>query len=272
MYLKLRYRFCFDKKLNLDTPTTYNEKLQWLKLYNRRPEYTKMVDKYSVKFLVADLIGEEHVIPTLAHWDCVDEIEWDKLPDHFVLKTTHDSGGIVICKNKASFNKKRAIRVLDYALKHDNYSVTKEWPYKNVHRRIIAEQYMEDEFGELRDYKFLCFNGEPKIMFVATGRNNDRDGVKFDYFDMDFNHLPLQQTHPCSNEKINRPKTFDEMKKIAEILSKGLPHVRIDLYDVKGKIYFGEMTFFHCSGFAPFIPEKWDYELGSWIHLPSPTA
>ncbi len=269
LYLKLYYRKSFHKKLNLDNPTTFSEKLQWLKLNNRCPKYTEMVDKFSAKQYVAKIIGEKYIVPTITIWNSVDEIDWDILPKQFVLKTTHDSGGIVICKDKDKLNKQKALEKLAWAFRHDNYSITREWPYKNVPRRIIAEHYLEDEYGELRDYKFLCFNGEPRLMFIATDRGNvKRGGTKFDFFDMDFKHMPIVQGHPNAKKEFEKPNVYNEMKIIAEKLSKGIPHVRVDLYNVNGKIYFGELTFFHFSGFCPFIPEKWDKEIGSWVELP----
>ncbi len=268
-YLKLYYRKSFHRKLDLENPKTYSEKLQWLKLYYHCPEYTKMVDKYAAKQYVSDIIGEEYVIPTFAAWDSTEQIEWDKLPNQFVLKTTHDSGGVVVCKDKEKLDKEVAIKKLNWALTHDNYTQTREWPYKNVRRRIIAEQFMEDEFGELRDYKFLCFDGEPKIMFVACDRGRkDKGDTKFDFFDMDFNHLPLIQGHPNSPNHISKPEGFEKMKELARLLSAGKPHVRVDFYHIHGKVYFGELTFFHFSGFCPFEPEEWDYKLGSWLTLP----
>lgn len=268
-YLKLRYMVCFKKKLHLDNPVTFSEKLQWLKLYNRRPEYTTMVDKYAAKEYVANIIGEEYIVPTLAVYNNVGEIDWDALPRQFVLKTTHDSGGIVICRDKERLDKQAAIKKLDYALHHDNYSITREWPYKNVPRRIIAERYIESrsDTHDLPDYKFFCFDGEVKAMFIASDRQKKGEETKFDYFDCDFKPLPFRQSHPRSRVLPEKPKSFEQMKEIASRLSKGQPHVRVDLYEVQDKVYFGELTFFHFSGFAPFIPEEWDERFGGWLNL-----
>lgn len=273
-YLKMRFRISHDKKLNLENPCTYSEKLQWLKLYDRNPLYTTLVDKYAVKEYIAQKLGKDYVIPLVGGgiFSNADEIDFSSLPNRFVLKCTHCSGGNIVCKDKSLFNVERTIKYLNNNLNRSNYIVTKEWPYKNVHPRIICEEYIEDESGyELKDYKFLCFNGVPKIMFVATGRYDRTVGTSFDFYDMDFNHLSLIQGHPNSPKKISKPKGFDEMKRIATELSKGIPHVRVDLYDVNGKIYFGEMTFFHFSGFTPFVPEEWDYKLGEWLELPQKT-
>lgn len=273
LYLKILFRLSMGYKLNLDNPKTFNEKLQWLKLYNRKPEYTTMVDKYAVKEYVAGIIGEEYIIPTLGVWDKFEEIDFDKLPNRFVLKTTHGGGntGVVICKDKATFDIEAAKKKLNRSLRSDIYTNFREWPYKNVKRRIIAEVYMTEEKtpdnpnGDLLDYKFFCFNGEVKVMLIATERQT---GVKFDYFDKDFNHLPFEQGGPNSTKKLEKPQCTDEMWSIARKLAQGIPHVRVDLYYIDGKIYFGELTFFDSSGMAKFSPKEWDYTFGSWIKLP----
>lgn len=253
---------------NWKNPQTFNEKLQWLKLYNRKPEYTMMVDKYAVKDYVAAMIGSEYVIPTLGVWDTPEEIEWDHLPKQFVLKTTHGGGntGVVICKDITIFDKDKAIEKLNNSLKQDIYKSLREWPYKNVHRRILAEQFIDEGTGDLPDYKFFCFDGEVKALFIGTERSTG--DVKFDYYDAEFNHLDLIQVHPMSSKELLKPNNFEEMKDLARKLSQGLPHVRVDLYNVNGKIYFGELTFFHHGGVIPFHPQTWDYTFGSWIHLP----
>ncbi len=199
-------------------------------------------------------------------------IDFSKLPNQFVLKCTHDSGGLVICTDKSKLDMTVAKKKIEKSLKNDYYMQNREWPYKNVKRRIIAEEYMVDESGyELKDYKIFAFDGEAKAMFIASDRTNPNEETKFDFFDMDFNHLPFTNGHPNSKEwdKIKRPKGLDEMKKYAEILSKGLPEARIDFYDINGKVYFGEITFFHWSGFERFEPAEWDEKFGSWITLPT---
>ena len=268
-YLKLLFPLRTGYKLNLDNPQTYNEKLQWLKLYNRNPEYSKMVDKYEAKLFVENIIGEEYIIPTLGVYDSVDDIDFDSLPDQFVLKCTSDSGGISICRDKSHYDFASAKKKLDRSLKRNYYYQNREWPYKNVKPRIIAEQYMEDESGELRDYKIFCFDGVPRAMFIASDRFDKKEETKFDFFDMDFNHLPFTNGHPNATKKIEKPRGFEEMKQLAAKLSQGIPHVRVDFYDIKGKIYFGEMTFFHWSGMKSFVPVDWDYTFGSWIKLPN---
>ena len=231
LYVQISFYLKMGKKLDLSNPRTYNEKLQWLKLYNRRPEYTMMVDKYLVKDYVASIIGAEYVVPTL---------------------------GV----------KAGAISKLKVSMKKDIYRSLKEWPYKNVQKRIIAESFVEPDplSNDLPDYKFFCFDGVVKALFVGTERSSG--DVKFDYYDADFNHLDLIQVHPMSGKDLEKPTNFGKMKEIASTLSKGIPHVRVDLYNVEGKIYFGELTFYHHGGIEPFHPEKWDYVFGSWLKLP----
>lgn len=269
IYLEKVYKLRMGRKLNLDNPQTYNEKLQWLKLYDRKPEYTKMVDKYAVKDYVAKKIGAEHIIKTLGVWDKFDDIDFTTLPNQFVLKTTHDSGGVVICKDKNVLNMKEARKRIEWSLNRKYYYIWREWPYKDVKPRIIAEEYMVDESGyELKDYKFFCFNGKVKALFVAKDRTKVNEETKFDFFDENFNHLPFTNGHPNSEPPYFKPENFEKMKELAEKLSIGIPHVRVDFYNINGKIYFGELTFSHWSGLTPFNPEEWDYEFGSWIELP----
>jgi len=270
-YVKLYYLFHMLKPLDLERPQTYNEKLQWLKLHDKRPEYTQMVDKIAVKEYVANIIGNEYIIPTIAIYNKPEDIDFDQLPNQFVLKVTHDSGGIFVCKNKQTINKKEVIKKMKWGLKRTFYKLNREYPYKDVPRRIIAEQYMEDESGyELKDYKIFCFDGKPKLLFVATDRQIHK--TKFDFFDLDWNHLPFTNGHPNNPKPILKPKNFEKMLEIAAKLSKGIPHVRVDLYNIDGKIYFGEMTFFHWSGIVPFVPEEWDYKIGDMLHLPTQLA
>lgn len=266
-FLEILFRSRVGYKLNLKNPTTFNEKLQWIKLYDHNPLYTTMVDKYAVKKYVADIIGEEYIIRTLGVRDKPEDIDWNSLPNQFVLKCTHDSGGLVICKDKALLNKEKAIEKLSKSLKYNFYLAAREWPYKNVPRRIIAEEYKEDEFGELRDYKFFCFNGEVKALFIATDRQS-REEPYFDFFDADFNHLPMRHGHPNAPALPQKPRSFEKMKELAAKLSKGMSEARIDFYDVNGHPYFGEITLFHHTGMVPFEPKKWDEIFGSWITLP----
>lgn len=268
-YLRILYRAYMHRPLNLDNPTTYNEKLQWLKLHDRKPIYTTMVDKYEVKSYVAGVIGEEYIIPTLGVWNHPEEINFDELPDKFVLKTTHDSGGIQIIDKLQGFDRAAINAFFSKRLNSSTYELQREWPYKNVPRRIIAEQYMEDEkTRELRDYKFFCFDGQVKALFIATDRQSERP-TAFDFFDPDFNWLDIRHGHPNAEVKPEKPENFEQMKELAAKLSKGIPQIRVDQYEINGKVYFGELTFFHHGGITPFDPEEWDYVFGEWIKLPN---
>ncbi len=277
-YLRIIYWLNLRKRLNLDHPQTFTEKLQWLKLYYRHPQLTTLVDKLEVKKIVAEIIGEEYVIPTLGSWSSVEEIEWDKLPNQFVLKTNHDSGnfGVVICKDKKTFDKKKAMRRLNQSLRRNSYLLGREWPYKNVKRCIFAEKYIENtSMGDLIDYKFYCFNGAAKFLCVCSGRTNSKNAVDCDFFDMDFRHIDMAQPpHENSIGHIDKPRDFETMKlllaKLSSIIVDGniIPHVRIDLYETNEKIYFGEYTFFDSGGLAPFTPNMWNNIFGDLIELP----
>lgn len=265
-FIRWEYYLGMHKVLNLDNPQTFNEKLQWLKLHAKHEEYTNLVDKYEAKKYVASVIGDEYIIPTIGVWDKFEDIDFDKLPQQFVLKTTHDSGGVVICKDKSNLDISKARRKLNKSLKHNFYWEHREYPYKNVKPRIIAEKFMVDESGtELKDYKFFCFDGKPKMLYIATDRPYN---THFDFYDIEFNHLPFEQAHPLTKKIIAKPKGFNEMLRLAEVLSQNIPHVRVDFYDINGRIYFGELTFFHMSGNFPFKPEVWDYKIGEWLKLP----
>lgn len=269
-FLKKLFKLQMGKELNLDNPQSFSEKLQWLKLYDRRPEYTQMVDKYEVKKYVANIIGEEYIIPTFGVWNSFDEIDFDALPNQFVLKTTHGGGntGVVICKDKSIFNREHARKRLQRSMKHDIYKHLCEWPYKNVKRRIIAEQYMEDESGyELKDYKFFCFNGELKCCQVIAGRGGR---MTVDFFDNGWKHLPFHEpkNYPFSIDPISCPELYQDMVVLATKLSQNHPFLRVDFYYINNRIYFGELTFFPTSGMGGFDPEEWDYTFGSWIELP----
>lgn len=271
LFLMLKFRYKMGQWLWLsrkNQPKTYNGKLQWLKLYDRQPIYTTMVDKSAAKEYVASIIGEEHIIKTLGVWERFDDIDFDALPRQFVLKTTHDSGGVVVCRDKATLDREAARQKLEASLRRDYYLGTREWPYKDVSHRILAEEYMVDESGyELKDYKWFCFNGEPRALFIATDRSNPDEDTKFDFFDADFRHLPFTNGHPNASRPIAKPTSFEEMKTLARKLSQGMPHLRVDFYDINGKIYFGELTFYHWSGFVKFEPKEWDTTFGDWLDL-----
>lgn len=266
-YLKLIYRRRMGGRLNLTSPQTFNEKLQWLKLYDRNPEYTTMVDKYAAKKWVANRIGEEYIIPTLGVWEHFDDIDFDTLPNQFVLKCTHDSGGLVIVKDKSKLDKKFAKQKIEHCLKRNYYWAGREWPYKNVPPRIIAEKYMTDESGiELKDYKIFNFEGEPKLIevdydcFVEHKRN---------LYTTDWQYIEAAIQYPTDpNHQIDRPKQLEKMLELARKLSEGIPHVRTDFYCIDDRIYLGELTFYHGSGFEKFDPESLGEEMGKWLKLP----
>lgn len=270
VYLKWLYRLKMGKKLDLKSPKTYSEKLQWLKLYNRKPEYTMMVDKYAVKDYVAGIIGEEYIIPTIGVWDKIDDIDWDVLPDKFVLKTTYGGGssGVIICKDKTSFDKDKAVAKLKKSMKQNIYCSLREWPYKNVPRRIIAEQYIEPDkqLNDLPDYKFFCFNGKPKYCQVISGRDT-KESV--DFFDIDWNHQPFHEPRylPFADEEPQKPSQFVRMWNLAGRLADNKPFTRIDFFNVGESIYFGEITFFPTSGLGGFDPESYDELFGRMIEL-----
>ncbi len=253
------------KILRLRNPQTFNEKIQWLKFYGCENDTNKFVDKYLAKDIVATIIGKEHIIPTLGVWDRPEDINFDELPERFVLKCNHNSGrGMFICKEKSKMNKELVLRNLAIGMKEDFYRPSRDLCYKGIQHKIIAEQYMEDKMAnELRDYKFFCFDGVPKILFIASGRSMGEENVTFDFFDMDYNHLSITNGHPNAQIVPEKPESFEEMKRLASKLSKGFPHVRVDFYDVDGHVYFGEMTFSHWGGMMPFEPEEWDYKLGN---------
>lgn len=270
MFIRLNYLRRMKQWPDLKHPTTYNEKLQWLKLHDRQPLYTQLVDKYEVRRFVEERIGGEYLVPLAGGpWNSFDEIDFDALPERFVLKCTHDSGGLVICRDKRTLDREKARRRISQSLGQNFYYHNREWPYKDVQPRIIAEAYMEDaSTSELRDYKFFCFDGEPRMLFVASDRQTAGEETKFDFFDMDYNHLDLRNGHPNAAVPPEKPAQFGLMRELAQKLSRGIPHVRVDLYEVNGRVYFGEMTFYHWSGMVPFDPPEWDRKLGSWIGLP----
>lgn len=267
-YLRWMFWARMGTRLDLEDPQTFNEKLQWLKLYNRKPEYTVMVDKYKVRDYVAQIIGVEYLIPLLGVWDDPEEIDFDALPRQFVLKCNHNSGlGMCICKDKDALDIPKVKRELKKGLRQDYYLTGREWPYKNVPRKIICEKYMSDGNTEgLTDYKFYCFGGEVTVVMLATNRFAEGK-ARFDYFDREFHHLPFTWGMPNSETLPEKPEQFAQMVEIAQALAKGVPHLRVDLYLSQGRIYFGELTFFDGSGFDEIAPVEWDYRLGEWLKL-----
>lgn len=269
-FLRKKFAACTGYKLNLENPKTFNEKLQWLKINDHRAEYTIMVDKLLVRDYIANTIGKDYLIPLLGVWDDPNEINFDNLPEQFVLKCNHNSGlGMCICKDKSILNIKKTKRELSKGLAQDYYLSTREWPYKNVPHRIIAEAYMEDRDtpDALNDYKILCFNGEPKLIEVHKGRFTNHYTQNF--YTIDWSATDISQPgDPMSCEPVQKPMNFNEMMEFSRRLAKGIPHVRVDWYEVNGALYFGELTFYDGSGFLPFNNPEYDILLGSWIELP----
>lgn len=267
IFLKHVFYRNMGKKLDIKNPKTFNEKLQWLKLYDRNPQYTKLVDKYEVRKYISQLIGEEYLIPLIGVWGRFDDIDFNSLPNQFVLKCTHDSGGLVICRDKSKLDINVAREKINKSLNRNFYYQGREWPYKNVKPRIICEKYMVDEsMVELKDYKFMCFNGEVKCSFVCLNRQS-LAGLNVDFYDIDWNPMPFERHYPSSGTVIPKPKNYSKMVEFAEILSKNIPFVRVDFYEANGQLYFGELTFYPGSGYEEFAPESYDYLLGSWIEI-----
>lgn len=267
LWIRIKFICRMQKNPNLKKPKTFNEKIQWLKLYNRNPEFSAMVDKYEVKKLISEKIGEEYLIPTLGIWDKIEDIDFDSLPEQFVLKCTHDSGGLVICKDKRELDIEAAKRKIKSSLDTNYYWHGREWPYKNVKGRIIAEKYMVDESGvELKDYKVFNFNGEPKLIQVDFNRFIRHTK---NIYDTEWKYLDVAINYPTDPDvEIKKPECLDKMLELAKVLSRNHPFLRTDFYVINGKIYFGELTFSPGSGFMKITPESFDLKMGSWITLP----
>lgn len=271
-----RYWMAMGKHLNLRNPFTFTEKIQWLKLHDHNPLYHILVDKCEAKEYVANMLGQKYIIPTIGIWDSFDRIDFDALPNEFVLKTTSGGGstGVVLCRDKLMFDKEQAKKRLESSAQNDIYKNSGEWVYKDLKPRYIAEQFMsecsnsQNANKDLSDYKFYCFGGEPKYCQVIRDRNTVET---IDFYDMDWNLMPFVGLNPsASNGKIpvEKPGSLDEMISIAKVLSANIPFVRIDLYLINKKIYFGEITFYPSSGFGKFKPAEWDAILGSLVKLP----
>lgn len=265
IWLKIIYQSRFHRKLNLNTPKSFNEKLNWLKLYDRKPLYTKLVDKYEVKQFVRECIGDQYVVPCYGVWDSFDEIDFSELPDQFVLKCTHDSGGMSICKDKSLFDPNEARQKLGQTMENNFYWWTREWAYKNVHPRIIADKFLDDHTGDtLRDYKFWCFNGVPQLMYCTIKAKD----IYENFYDMDFNIVDINHGFRRAKPEFEKPECFELMKSFATKLSKGIPFVRVDFFLVDGNVYFGEFTFYDWAGLRPFVNYQQDLDLGDMIVLP----
>ena len=268
-YLKRRFKAVMGKSLDFNNPQTFNEKLQWLKLYNRNPQYTIMVDKYKVRDYIAETLGEKYLIPLLGVWDEPDDINFDELPNQFVLKCNHNSGlGMCICKDKSKLDIKKVKAELKKGLKQDYYLTGREWPYKNVPRKIIAEKFMALSGNtDLVDYKIHNFNGKPRAILVCSQRFTE-EGLHEDFYSPKWEKLEVKRPeYPTSELAIKAPQKLEEMLFLAEKLSKDSPFMRTDFYEIDGKVYFGEITLYPASGLSKFDPEEWDYKWGSWIAL-----
>lgn len=265
-YLRVCYKAYIGKDLDLNDPKGFNEKLQWLKLHDRNPLYCNLVDKYSVKEWVAETIGSEYVIPCYAVWNSADEIDVTRLPSSFVIKPTHDSGNTIICKDKSTFDLVHTKKSLTKSLKKNFYWNGREWPYKNVKPRIIAEELLpSNDLEGIPDYKFMCFQGKVKLVFTCTGRASG--DLRVDFFDTTWSHMSFTRHYQNSEQTIDPPSSLQLMITLAERLSQGIPFVRVDFYEVNRHPFFGEMTFFPGCGFEEFTPDLWDDVLGSWIDL-----
>ena len=267
-YVSLKYYGMTGKKLNLINPKGFNEKLQYLKLYNRNPAYVQYVDKYLVRKHVSEVLGDSYLVPFYGKWDRAEDITFENMPDSFVLKCNHDSGSIKVIKNKAQASLGEIKEYYAKRIKRSSYYYGREWPYKHVKPCIIAEAYLEDNTGELRDYKFFCFDGEVRFFKVDFDRFNNH---RANYYDTQRRFLPISEmlVPNDANANIVLPDEIEEMIVCAQKLSKDIPFVRVDFYDVNGKIYFGEMTFFPGSGFDPFLPEEWENKIGDMLALPT---
>lgn len=278
LYLKMKYKKHLGYDLNLKNPVTFTEKIQWLKLYDRKPLYTILVDKYEVKKYVSNIIGDSFVIPTYGVWNRVEDIDIDKLPEKFVLKCTHDSGGLIICRDKSKFDIEKSKEFLKKSLQRNYFLCGREWPYKNVKHRIIAEKYLEEESSDninvkdLTDYKFYCFDGIPIFCQIIRDRSTMET---IDFYDMEWNHMPFVGLNPVGMNPIKngkypveKPKSLQIMKDICKKLSENIPFLRVDLYEVNGLVYFGELTFYPASGMGSFTPNEWNKILGDLIKLP----
>ena len=269
MYLRIMYHLKMGKRLDLNSPTLFNEKLQWLKLYDRKPEYTTMVDKVSAKEYVASKIGKDYIVPTYLVCDSLETIRLEELPNQFVIKTNHGGGncGVVICKDKDSFSLYSAKKKIAESMKSDIYKLFREWPYKNIHKRILIEKYLEDSKGDISDYKVHCFNGTPKFILVCRDRQNG--ALLEDFYTTEWKHMEVKRPTINNPGGCPCPECLSEMLKISKALSDGIPFLRCDFYIVSGKLFFSELTFFPASGFAKFDPDEYDFIFGSYLVLPN---
>lgn len=264
LYVKKLFKAKVGYPIHLDNPKTLNEKLNWLKLYNRKPIYTKLADKFEVKLIVAKLIGEQYVVKNLGKWKSFEEIDFNKLPNQFVLKCTHDSSGAIVCRDKSTFDYMAAKTKINNSMDLNYFYAYREWPYKNIKPVIIADEFLDDHSGkELNDYKFWCFNGEPKYMYCTVKAKE----IYENFYDMDFNPVYINHGFARRVPEFEKPAKFEEMKTLAAKLSKGIPFVRVDFFYVDGRVYFGEFTFYDWAGIRPFSSYEQDLELGKLLTI-----
>ena len=274
VYLQLQYYYTLKKFINFKNPKTFNEKLQWLKINDRKPEYTKLVDKLAVKEFITDTIGKEYIIPTLGVWTDVKDIDFDNLPDQFVLKANHDSGSVVVCRDKKKFDKEKAIEKLSRSMKRNFYWYGREWSYKDVKPCIFAEQYMEDGVSAknmpqgLTDYKFFCFNGDPKFVYVSKGLENHAT-AQISFYDLNGDEMPFHRTDFAPIGEYQFPNNFENMIDVARKIANNIDcsFTRVDLYSISNHIYFSEITFQPASGLLPLVPNEWDFKLGEMLKI-----
>ena len=270
IFLQLKYRYWMGHRLHLENPKTFAEKLQWMKIYDRNPIYVTMVDKYDAKEYVGNLIGEEYIVPTYGVWNSFKEIDFDSLPDSFALKCTHDSGGNVMVSNKKNMNIVDAKKKIERCLGYNYFYHNREWSYNNVKPRVLAEEFLDNDGQEMVDYKFFCFGGIPKFLYVSQGMT-DHTKARMCFMKMDWTPAPFTRKDYKAYEGVpEKPVCFDEMVEIAKRLSKGYRFLRIDLYCHKGRVYFSEITILPNGGFMHFYPEKYNRIIGSWLDTSHP--
>ena len=274
-YIRLQYHSILGEWPNIDNPSSFNEKLQWIKIHDRKPEYTMMADKLRAKEFVAGLIGNEYIVPTYAVWDKVEDIDINILPDTFVIKCNHDSGSVVVCRNKAELDKEKMMNKLNAAMKRNGFWYGREWPYKNIKRQIFAEKYLEDsENKKIRDYKFFCFNCVPKFVYISEGLENHAT-ANIAFYDFEGNELPFHRDDFKQFDiQPKIPQTMSLMVELSSRIAQSVPSpfVRTDFYSVNGKVFFSEITFTPCSGYMPIAPREWDRKIGEWLDLGGKTG
>lgn len=263
-FIELIYRLRMGKRLNLDNPKTFTEKLQWLKLYDHNPMYTTMADKIGMRGFVEDRLGCGYTVPLVGVYGSFKKIGLDELPSRFVMKTSHDSGSYIVCKDKASFDIKAARKAMTRSLRRNYYMTTREWQYKDVVPKIVVEEFLSDGNEALTDYKFFCFDGKCEFLYIMCETSSIPSQI---ILDSDFNRLPFRMDDDQVDSMPEKPSCFEEMKRIAQVLSHGIPFLRVDMYLVDGKVYVGELTFYHYGGYIPFSPPEWDGKLGELIDL-----